>query len=136
MTTNSNPPQGIPIFRQLDAGIRALDLRYISYNGKLRLLHRMLVSKYHAFLTPDDETADDPSLGEELEDVIWGLNAWLEIHPSETIFVSLKPDQPSCQDCNTMWLMKELLNETSNFWIDTPTAVCSTYLLSPKIIGF
>ncbi|PVF92105.1 PLC-like phosphodiesterase [Serendipita vermifera] len=100
--------QSIPIFRQLDAGIRALDLRYTCHRGSLRLAH-----------------PDNPNLGEELEDVIWGLNAWLQIRPSETIFVSLKLDESCVQDGNAKRLMKDLLDNTANFWVENPTT-CTT----------
>jgi hypothetical protein len=93
----------------------------------------MLVSTYYSSLTHGHDLADNPSLGAELEDVLWGLNAWLEIHPSEAIFLSLKPDQLTTLDPNARWLIKELLDETANFWVDTPNNVCFACPLSPKI---
>ncbi|PVF99172.1 PLC-like phosphodiesterase [Serendipita vermifera] len=99
--------QRIEIFSQLNAGIRALDLHYTCHSDTLTLVYSRI--------------AEYPDLGARLKDVIRGLNAWLEIHPSETIFVSLKPDQSCAQDGNAKRLMKKLLDDTADFWVDNPT---------------
>ncbi|KDQ10949.1 hypothetical protein BOTBODRAFT_46677 [Botryobasidium botryosum FD-172 SS1] len=68
--------QDMPLFRQLDAGARFIDLRIGENNGLIQLYHA-------SFLL--DPTA-------QLVDVFWGLYHWLDAHPTETVIVSVKVD--------------------------------------------
>ncbi|PVG02137.1 PLC-like phosphodiesterase [Serendipita vermifera] len=114
--------QSLPLFRQLDAGIRALDLRYNLRNGKLNFFHS------EALL---DENA-------EVEDIIWGLKAWLELHPTETIFVSLKVDkvgEGNSQDDQTLKdLIGEVLTHTQAFWVDNPVTTTTLKEARGKLV--
>jgi hypothetical protein len=59
----------------------------------------------------------------EVEDIIWGLKAWLEKHPTETIFVSLKVDNGDPEGAEVKALMKEVLATTRSFWVNRLTTV-------------
>ncbi|KAH7097630.1 PLC-like phosphodiesterase [Auriculariales sp. MPI-PUGE-AT-0066] len=68
--------QDLPIFNQLNAGVRFFDIRFGNMNGTLGLYHST------ALLDPNAQ----------LEDVLWGMYHWLDDHPTETLVVSLKVD--------------------------------------------
>ncbi|KIM24702.1 hypothetical protein M408DRAFT_331671 [Serendipita vermifera MAFF 305830] len=68
--------QDLPLFKQLDAGVRFIDLRVGETNGMINLYHGAVQL---------DETA-------QLVDVFWGLYKWLDTHPTETVIVSVKVD--------------------------------------------
>ncbi|KAG8826189.1 hypothetical protein FRB91_007804 [Serendipita sp. 411] len=68
--------QDIPLFKQLDTGVRFIDLRVGEVNGMVNLFHGSVLL---------DETA-------QLGDIFWGLYRWLDAHSTETVVVSIKVD--------------------------------------------
>ncbi|KAG8813424.1 hypothetical protein FRC17_001582 [Serendipita sp. 399] len=68
--------QDISLFKQLDGGVRFIDLRIGEVNG--------MVNLYHGSVRLD-ETA-------QLGDIFWGLYRWLDAHSTETVVVSVKVD--------------------------------------------
>jgi len=68
--------QDLPLFKQLDAGARFIDLRVGENNGQIQLYHGSVLL---------DPTA-------QLVDIFWGLYQWLDAHTSETVIVSVKVD--------------------------------------------
>ncbi|PVF99167.1 hypothetical protein CPB86DRAFT_872799 [Serendipita vermifera] len=103
----SESPSGenhrVGVFRQLDAGIRALELWYTVKDGDLRL------SFGHD--------------GTKLIDILNGIKSWLDLHPSETIYISFRSlkhkivDEPYAKN-----LLNQLLTNTSDFWVQNPTS--------------
>jgi len=58
----------------------------------------------------------------EIEDVFWGLYYWLDMHPTETVLVSMKVDNGN----NTAALQQRLYNlmtnaEISSYWVRNST---------------
>lgn len=113
------------MFRQLDAGIRALDLRYALRDGKLRFFHCMAF--LFGFMAPNitcfrtlmhflaTALLDTKA---EVVDIIWGLHAWLKGHPQETIFVSLKVDNGKAGEAPVQEEMQNVLRNTRDFWVE------------------
>lgn len=99
--------QNIPLFSQLDAGIRALDLRYALIDGKLLFVHSVALLDKKA----------------EVVDIIRGLHAWLQQpgHQEETIFVSLKVDNGEPNAADVKAAMDTVLTETANLWVSDHT---------------
>lgn len=94
---------GIGVFRQLDAGIRALELDYRIHDGKLIYAHSWF--------------------REKLVDILNAIKSWLDLHPLETIYVSFR----LCESGNGVEhyakrLLDQLLIDTSNFWVQNPTS--------------
>jgi len=59
----------------------------------------------------------------EVVDIIWGLHAWLNEHPHETIFVSLKVDNGDPTKTDVQAKMEEVLQDTCDFWVSNPSPV-------------
>lgn len=101
--------QTTALFRQLEAGIRALDIRYALEDDKLLLVHAA-------------ETLDHTV---QLIHVIFGLHEWLRLHPTETIIVSLKYDRPNDRHSERLReeKIKAVLDQTipKGFWLDNVT---------------
>jgi 1-phosphatidylinositol phosphodiesterase len=67
----------------------------------------------------------------EVDDVFWGLYGWLDAHPTEAIFVSLKVDE----GMNTVALQNTIRglftgNPGSNYWYQQLPPVCLIFLAS------
>jgi len=95
--------QSLPIFSQLDAGIRFLDIRFGINNGKINVYH-------------GDALLSDTV---QIEDILWGLYHFLDVHPKETLIVSLKVDHG---DANDATLQKTLHDQfttapTNDYWV-------------------
>jgi 1-phosphatidylinositol phosphodiesterase len=86
--------QSVPLLTQLDSGVRFFDLRIGYYESKLVFYHAM------ALLS---DTA-------EVEDIFWGFYEWLDRHPSEALFISLKVDNGPT-DLNLQQTILRLLTE-------------------------
>ena len=59
----------------------------------------------------------------EVIDIVYGLHAWLQKHPSETIVVSLKVDNGDPAGEEVQRLMGELLEETKTCWVENVSTV-------------
>ncbi|CAG7852772.1 SubName: Full=Uncharacterized protein {ECO:0000313/EMBL:CCA76437.1} [Serendipita indica DSM 11827] len=68
--------QDLPLFKQLNGGVRFIDLRVGENNGMIQLYHGAALL---------DTTA-------QLADIFWGLYRWLDAHATETVMVSVKVD--------------------------------------------
>jgi len=99
--------QDKPLFAQLDAGIRLLDLRFGYSADHSKLLF------YHATALLSDTAT--------LQDVFQGLYYWLDHHPTETLLVSLKVDNGPTDAA----LEREVYNLVAtrpgrNHWVQVP----------------
>jgi 1-phosphatidylinositol phosphodiesterase len=118
--------QDFSLFDQLNNGVRFVDLRIGILQESIRLYHgtasiaclvmcsiligRVFIGSYLL----------DSSV--EIEDVFWGLYYWLDMHPTETVLVSMKVDNGN----NTAALQQRLYNlmtnaEISSYWVRNST---------------
>jgi hypothetical protein len=91
----------INLYRQLDAGIRALKLNYSVREGEPRLR------------------------GIRMIEVLKGLKDWLEKHPSETIYISFG-DECSSDGVPLpagRQFLDGLLADTHQYWVGNPDSV-------------
>ncbi|PVF98456.1 PLC-like phosphodiesterase [Serendipita vermifera] len=97
--------QDLSLFDQLNNGVRFVDLRIGILSGKIRLYHSSYLLSSKA----------------ELVDIFWGLYHWLDLHPTETILVSMKVDNGN----NTVALRQQvydLMNgEQKGYWVRNTT---------------
>ncbi|CAG7845920.1 SubName: Full=Uncharacterized protein {ECO:0000313/EMBL:CCA77974.1} [Serendipita indica DSM 11827] len=107
-----------PLFAQLDSGIRALDLRYALLDGKLHFFHSIALLDKKA----------------EVIDIVYGLHAWLQKHPSETIVVSLKVDNGDPAGEEVQRLMGEVLDVTKAFWVENVTTATTLKEARGKLV--
>jgi hypothetical protein len=89
------------LYRQLDAGIRALRLKYLVREGEPRLR------------------------GIRMIEVLKGLKYWLEKHPSETIYISFRDDDRS--DGVPLPAQRQFLDgllvDAHQYWVENPDSV-------------
>ncbi|KAF8315000.1 PLC-like phosphodiesterase, partial [Clavulina sp. PMI_390] len=83
--------QDRPLLQQLDAGIRFLDLRFGYSADQTELVF------YHATALLSSTT--------RVQDVLSGMQQWLQLHPTETLLLSMKVDNGPTDEAlqNTMY---------------------------------
>jgi 1-phosphatidylinositol phosphodiesterase len=97
--------QDLSLFDQLNSGVRFVDLRIGISSGKIRLYHSSYLLSSKA----------------ELVDIFWGMYYWLDLHPTETLLVSLKVDNGN----NTIALRQQVYDlmtgGQSDYWVKNTT---------------
>jgi 1-phosphatidylinositol phosphodiesterase len=132
--------QDFSLFDQLNNGVRFVDLRIGILQGSIRLYHgtasiaRLMMYSVLIGRVFIGSYLLDSSV--EIEDVFWGLYYWLDMHPTETVLVSMKVDNGN----NTAALQQQLYNlmtnvEISNYWVRNSTVSNVLFLRSDDLCG-
>lgn len=98
--------QDLPLFKQLDAGVRFIDLRVGENNGMVQLYHGSALL---------DQVA-------QLGDIFWGLYRWLDDHATETVIVSVKVDNGN-STASLEQTIHDLVTgqDVADYWVQSTT---------------
>jgi hypothetical protein len=74
----------------------------------------------------------------QLVDIIYGLHRWLQLHPTETIIVSMKYDRPNdgLSERVRQEKIQAVLDQTRDFWLEDVTTVRYTLMWNQVLICF